>query len=132
MPQYHFGGETVVLSPRDVNYIIARQQGVTIEISPQKHWWCLWLRSTKNTIQSIQCSITLNGPSAPSVSKGTSCAKCGSLDVWGPVSWGILPPQDYCQVHVDAVLRINNNTYEIHDNFIIGNKPCGPQPSPIG
>lgn len=130
MPQYHFGGETVVLSPRDVNYLIARQQGVTIEVSPQRHWWCLWLCSTTNSIQSIECAITLNGPSAPSISEGTSCTKCGSLSVWGPVRWGFLPPQDYCQVHVDAILRINNTNYEIHDNFLIGSKPCEPQPPP--
>ncbi len=130
MPEYHFGGETVVLSIRDANYIIVRRQGVTIEVSPQRHWWCLWLCVTHTTVQLIECSATFNGPSAPSIAKGNSCTQCGSLGVWGPARAGFLPPQDYCQVHVDAALRIKNNNYEIHGDFLIGNQPCGPQPPP--
>src|SRR5438876_1317909 len=52
---YNFGGQTVSVTPRSVYYWFYRSQGVSIEVSPERHWWCLWICTTTTDVDAIQC-----------------------------------------------------------------------------
>jgi hypothetical protein len=105
------GGLTVVVVPRSVFAFFFRQQGVSIQVNPETHWWCLWLCASTTSVQKISASITLSGAN---VAHATGqCTNCGSLNVMGPTYWGINVPKAFERVAWSGTIRANSVTYPL-------------------
>ena len=39
--------------------ILFKQQGVEVQVNPQRHWWCLWLCTTTDNAKRLEFEITL-------------------------------------------------------------------------
>jgi hypothetical protein len=97
MPTHALGGEQVAVAAKTSSYFWTRSDGVSIEVSPVRPWWCLWLCTSKTKVDSITCAITLTNRADPSVAPVTAqntCTNCDSLDVMGPTRWGFPKPPD--------------------------------------
>lgn len=111
MPVHNVGGEEVVVSPKSRNYYVYRRQGVAVEVSPDRHWWCAWLCSSTKKIDFIECSITLTGLSEATATD--SCEDCGKLSVMGPTFWGVNIPQPFDLVAYRGTVRIEGEVFPI-------------------
>jgi hypothetical protein len=110
--RYQFGGKTIQVNTRSVYYWFYRSQGVSIEVDPERHWWCLWVCTTTSDIDRIQCSIVLTGFAQEAQASG-ACNGCGSLNVMGPGYWGLGVPQGFQRVTYTGTVQINRITYPI-------------------
>jgi hypothetical protein len=117
MPVHDVGGEKVVVSTRSQNFFIYRRQGISIEVSPKKNWWCLWLCSSTKKIDRIEASIQLTGIAAPAEASG-QCSNCGSLNVMGPAFWGFNVPNAYQQVSYRGSVRIKGQSFPISGSMV--------------
>ena len=118
MPEHSVGGETIVVSPRSRNFFFYRSQGVSIEVSPERHWWCLWLCSSTTSIDLIQCAINLSGL-APDADANGQCSDCGSLNVMGPAFWGFNIPQPFQRVTYSGIVQINGERFPISGSIVL-------------
>jgi hypothetical protein len=103
------GGLTLSVVPRSIFAFFFRQQGVSIQINPETHWWCLWLCSSTTNVQKISASIALGGANVAHAAD--HCTNCGSLNVMGPGYWGINFPKAYEKVAWSGTIRANSVTY---------------------
>ena len=63
MTVFNIAGRQVHVNPYKTPWpvsIIFKQQGVEIQVNPQRHWWCLWLCTTTGDADAIECTIQLN------------------------------------------------------------------------
>ena len=104
------GGLTVVVVPRSVFLFVFRQQGVSIQVNPETHWWCLWLCASTTNVQQISASIALSGANVAHATD--QCTNCGSLNVMGPTYWGINVPKAFERVGWSGTIRANGVTYQ--------------------
>lgn len=119
MAVHELGGEEIEVTPRSRYYWFYRRQGVAIEVSPSRHWWCAWLCSTTTEIDEIRCTIVLSGDVADHEASG-SCRDCGRLNVMGPAFWGAGVPQHYRQARYAGTVRIEGSAYEIAGSVLYG------------
>lgn len=117
MAVHQLGGEDVVVVAASKYYWFYRRQGIAIEISPSRNWWCLWLCSDTKKIDLINCSIILSGITADAEASG-SCSNCGGLKVWGPSYWGASVPAAYLQARYNGSVRIKGQTYAFNGAII--------------
>lgn len=117
MPVHEVGGESVEVSTRTRNFFFYKSQGIRIEVSPERHWWCLWLCSTTKEIDLIQCSIILSDSGEPAEASG-SCEDCGDLNVMGPSFWGFNFPWPYARVAYQGVVQIDGERYSISGTIL--------------
>ncbi len=110
MAVHQLGGESVQVTAASRYFWFHRRQGVAIEISPSRNWWCLWLCSNTKEIDRIECSIVLSGVTA-NAEASRSCNNCGSLTVWGPSFWGFSVPAAYQQAKYHGTVRINRQNH---------------------
>ncbi len=89
MPAHDIGGQHVEVSHKTGGFLWWRSDGITIQISPERHWWCLWLCSSTTRIDAIRGSMVLSTPPDPNTGTvhteqgNASCQNCGGLDVMG-------------------------------------------------
>jgi len=70
-----------------------KQQGIEIQVNPQTHWWCLWLCTTTDNADSIECTIKLESAIVPpGVTAQKSCTNCGDLTIRSDSSLGFGAP----------------------------------------
>lgn len=119
MAVHELGGEKIEVTPRSRYYWFYRRQGVSIEVSPSRHWWCAWLCTTTTEIDEIRCSIVLSGNVADHEASG-SCSDCGRLNVMGPPFWGAGVPQPYQQARYAGTVRIEGRAHEIAGSVLYG------------
>jgi hypothetical protein len=117
MPEHSAGSETVSVSPRTRNFFFYRSMGISIEISPERHWWCLWLCSSTTSIDQIRCTISLSGNAGEAEANG-QCTNCGSLNIMGPSFWGFNVPKPYEQVRYQGVVVIDKQSYSFEGNIV--------------
>jgi hypothetical protein len=117
MAVFNVGSQSVVVSTRSQNYWFFRKQGIKIEVSPDRHWWCLWLCSSTTSIDAIQCYIHLTGV-APDADATNKCSSCGSLDVMGPAFWGLSVPQPFQSVAFEGTVQISGTRYPISGTLV--------------
>jgi hypothetical protein len=110
MAVHQLGGESVQVTTASRYYWFHRRQGVAIEISLSRNWWCLWLCSNTKKVERIECAIVLSGITANAEASG-SCNNCGSLKVWGPSYWGLGVPAAYQQARYRGTVRIKGQGY---------------------
>ena len=110
MPVHQLGGRDIEVSPRSVNLFFYRSQGVSIKVSPQRKWYCLWLCSSTTTVDAISGTVNLSGLAAPA-SGSASCRRCGDLNVMGPNFWGVNVPQPYQRAQYEGVVRIGGTDH---------------------
>jgi hypothetical protein len=85
--------------------IFFKQQGVKIQVNPQSHWWCLWLCSTTDNADAIECTINLEGALVPPVTARNSCTRCGDLTVRSSGSVGVSAPWQFQGVEFNGTVR---------------------------
>lgn len=117
MPEHSAGTETVSVAPRARNFWIYRRQGIRIEISPDRKFWCLWLCSSTTSIDRIRCSITLSGD-VPEADASGQCTDCGSLNVMEPAYWGANFPPPFAQVTYRGTVVVDRQTYPISGTIV--------------
>lgn len=125
---YEVGGERVVIEAENNYYLFYRQQGISIEISPQTHWWCAWQCTTTTDIDRIEFTVELTGLAAEYATRG-ECNKCGSLDIMGPSFWGYSVPSAFSRARYAGIVRIKGQTYEINGT-VLYSAPFPPTPPP--
>jgi hypothetical protein len=103
------GGLTVVVLPRNVFAFFFRQQGVSIQVNPESHWWCLWLCSTTTSVEKISAAILLTGANVAHASG--QCINCGSLNVMGPNYWGFNVPNAFQRVGWTGAIQAHGVSY---------------------
>ena len=103
------GTLAIVVVPKDSNWFFYRRQGITVEVAPDSHWWCLWLCTTTTTVDRITATAYMSGAST-AVAQG-SCTSCGSLDVMGPAYWGFNVPRAYDRVSWSGTITVHGMTY---------------------
>lgn len=96
MPRHSIGGATIDVSDGSSYYWFYRRQGISIEIEPERKWYCLWLcTAASDDADEIECSVTLRGGAVRDHHTSESCSNCDGLDVMGPAYWGASVPQAY-------------------------------------
>ena len=88
--------------------IFWKQQGVEIQVNPQTHWWCLWLCTTTDKANSIDCTINLQSAIVPAVTAKNSCTNCGDLIVKSGGSVGFGAPWQFQSVEFDGNVRFDD------------------------
>ena len=117
MAVHDVGGEKIEVTPSSKYYWFYRRQGILVEISPKRKWWCAWLCSSTTEIDEIRCSIVLSGV-VPDHETSGNCSKCGNLRVMGPAYWGASVPKAYLQARYAGSVRIRGNVYTINGSVI--------------
>lgn len=117
MSVHNIGGERVVVTPIDRNWFFYRTQGISVEVSPRRRWWCLWICTTTTDVDSIQCFINLTG-AVKRANANDSCADCGSLTVTGPDFWGFSVPRAFDRVSYSGSIKKGSSTFSFEGSEI--------------
>jgi hypothetical protein len=117
MPVHNVGGEEIVVAPRSQNFFLYRRQGISINVSPKRRIWCLWLCSSTTNIDRIECSILLSGL-AQEAEAAKQCTNCGSLNIMGPAFWGVNIPQAYQRVEYRGRVQIKGEEFSITGSIV--------------
>jgi hypothetical protein len=123
MAQFELGGETIVVSAKSRYYWFYRRQGLSIQVSPKSHWWCLWLCTDTTEIDAIRCSVVLTSEVVSNYEASGSCTDCGGLTIWGPKYWGASVPQAYSAARYDGVAVIDDVPYPFNGVEFFGTPP---------
>jgi hypothetical protein len=110
MPVHNAGSEEIVVSPRSQNFFLYRRQGISIQVSPKRRPWCLWLCSSTKNIDRIEGSVLLSGL-AQETEAANQCTNCGSMNIMGPSFWGINIPQAYQKVDYRGSVQIKGQEF---------------------
>lgn len=117
MPEHAAGRETVVVATRTQNLFFFRRQGVGIEISPDRQWWCLWLCSRTKDVERIACDIVLQGVAEEARASG-ECQDCGDLNVNGPSFFGFRIPEPYQSVLYSGSVTNDDGTFSFTGTIV--------------
>jgi len=98
--------------------IFFKQQGVEIQVNPQTHWWCLWLCTTTDNADAIECTIRLEGPLVPPVTAKNSCTNCGDLTVRSSGTVGFSAPWQFQSVAFRGVVRFSDGSGAIDGSLV--------------
>jgi hypothetical protein len=98
--------------------IFFKQQGVRIQVNPQTHWWCLWLCTTTDNADSIECAINLHSALVPDVTASNSCTRCGDLTVRSSGSVGFSGSWQFQSVDFQGIVRFNNGSGAIGGSLL--------------
>jgi hypothetical protein len=117
MTVHQLGGEDVSVNTASRYLWLQRKQGVSVVVSPSRHWWCLWLCSGSKEVEEITCDIVLSGTTQDAQARG-SCRNCGRLTVWGPTFWGLGVPAAYQQVRYSGSVKINGQVHTFSGSLL--------------
>jgi hypothetical protein len=120
---FNLGGKRIEVRAKSRYYYFYRRQGLSIRVSPETHWWCLWLCSDTTKVDSIRCSAVLTGTTVGDFEPSGSCSDCGSLTLWGPTMWGVGVPQAYQTVRYSGSVVIDGQGYELSGIEFFGTPP---------
>jgi hypothetical protein len=87
-------------------------------VNPDSHWWCLWLCSSTDDIQAIDCTTVLHSSLGPDGSAKDSCTSCGDLTVAGPATWGVSAPLAYGSVDFGGSVRTEGETWALAGTLV--------------
>src|SRR5437016_12599665 len=76
---FQLGGKKIQVDTYKTSWplnIFYKRQGVQIQVNPDSHWWCLWLCSSTDDIQAIDCTIVLRSSLGQDNSAKDSCTNC--------------------------------------------------------
>jgi len=121
MAVFQLGGKNIQVDTDQTSWpwsVVYKSQGVKIQVSPDSHWWCLWLCSSTDDIDQISCSIVLHSSLVPDTEAKGSCTNCGDLSVDGPASWGFSGPWPYATVDYSGTARIDGTTYPFEGSLV--------------
>jgi hypothetical protein len=121
--QFELGGERVVVRSKSRYFWFYRRQGLSVEVSPDSHWWCLWLCTTTTEVDSIRCSMVLTSDVLSDCETSKSCSDCGSLTLWGPAMYGAGVPQAYQTVRYSGAVVISGVAYPFSGVEFFGTPP---------
>ena len=123
MTDFNFGGERIEVRAKSRYFWFYRRQGLSIQVSPHSHWWCLWFCSSTTDVNSIRCSGVLTSTTVAEYEIDGSCSDCGSLTLWGPAFWGAAVPQAYQTVRYSGTIVIKGEAYEFSGVEFFGTPP---------
>jgi hypothetical protein len=110
---FQLGGKKIQVDTYQTSWplsIFYKAQGVTIQVNPHGHWWCLWLCNSTDDIETLGCSIVLHSGLVADATAKNSCTNCGDLTVRGPASGGFSAPWAYGSVDFKGTAKINGQT----------------------
>ena len=93
--------------------VVWKQQGIEIQVNPQSHWWCLWLCTTTDNADMIECTIKLESAIVPGVTAKKSCTNCGDLTIRSDGSVGFSAPWEFQSVEFKGSVRFDDGAGEI-------------------
>lgn len=123
MTDFELGGERIAARSKSRYYWFYRRQGLSINVSPESHWWCAWLCTTTTEIDSLRSSMVLISDVLPEYEATGSCNECGSLTLWGPKMYGLGVPQAYQTVRYSGVAVISGESYPFSGIEFFGTPP---------
>ena len=118
---FQLGGKKIQVDTYKTSWplnIFYKRQGVQIQVNPDSHWWCLWLCSSTDDIQAIDCTIVLRSSLGQDDSAKDSCTNCGDLTVEGPASWGVSAPWAYASVDFSGTVGIDGETWPLEGSLV--------------
>ncbi len=111
MTIFSLGGKRVVVKTTSTYLFFYRRQGLSVEVNPSSHWWCLGLCTTTDEIDALRCAAEFVRDGDVVDQKSGTCADCGSLGLNGPRQYGYGVPQAYQLARYQGVATISGNTY---------------------
>ena len=117
MPEHSVGGETCVVSAYSRNLFYYRRQGVSVDISPDRQWWCLWLCSRTVKVDRIDIAIVLDGI-VGQAEASDDCDSCGDLRVAGPSFWGFRFGEPYQQVSYRGMITVAGDRFPVSGTIV--------------
>jgi hypothetical protein len=120
MTVFNIAGRHVQVDPYKTPWpvsIVFKQQGVEIQVNPQRHWWCLWLCTTTDNAKSMECTITLESPGV-AVTASKSCTRCGDLTVRSSGSVGIGAPWEFQSVTYKGSVQFDDGSGSIGGSLV--------------
>ena len=119
MPTFNLGGQRIEVFHTTRGFIWSRSDGITVQVSPERHWWCLWLCQSTTSIERIQASVMLSSLPDPNTGAvqtangSASCVNCGSLDVMGPSTFRFPspPPQVFHSATFSGSVTIHGSAF---------------------
>jgi hypothetical protein len=121
MPVFELGGKEVHVEPWSTWWplsIFYKQQGVEVKISPDRHWWCLWLCETTDDVERIGCEARLSGALAPDATLEGECSSCGDLTLRSAASWGVSAPWLYQRADFSGSITVDRNSYPFRGSVL--------------
>jgi hypothetical protein len=121
MTVFNIAGRDVQVDPYKTSWPISiffKQQGVEIQVNPQRHWWCLWLCTTTDNADMIECTIILESAIEQAVTAKGSCTSCGDLTIRSGGSWGISAPWEFQSVEFKGVVRFDDGSGAIEGSLV--------------
>lgn len=121
MTIFNIDGKDIQVDPYKTSWPISifyKQQGVGIQVNPQRHWWCLWLCTTTDNAVMIECTITLESALEQAVTVKGSCANCGDLIIRSGGSVGISAPWEFQSVKFTGVVRFSDESGTIEGSLV--------------
>jgi hypothetical protein len=110
-------GFTVEVSVRSVNLFFYRSMGVSVKVSPKRHWYCLWLCTSERNVDRLECLIRLDGIAGEAENSG-SCTECGILTVMGPPFVGFNFGAPYSRVSYSGTVRVRGANHPITGSLV--------------
>jgi hypothetical protein len=121
MTVFNIAGRKVHVDPYKTPWpvsILFKQQGIEIQVNPQRHWWCLWLCTTTDDAESIECTIKLKGAISPEVTAQKSCTSCGDLTIRSDGSVGFSAPWEFQSVDFKVTVRFDDGAGAIEGSLV--------------
>lgn len=123
MTDFNLGGERIEVRAKSRYYWFYRRQGLSIRVSPESHWWCLWLCGSTTDVDAIRCSAVLTSTTVADYETSGSCSDCGSLALWGPKFYGLGVPQAYQTVRYSGSVVIDGEAHSFSGVEFFGTPP---------
>jgi len=113
MPVFNVLGKTISVTPSSTFWplsVIYKRQGVEVKVNPERHWWCLWICTSTDDVDAIQCTVSLVSVlEDQTVTVKSSCSSCGDLTVEGDASWGYSAPWEFQRADFEGTITVNGN-----------------------
>jgi hypothetical protein len=98
--------------------VVFRQQGVSVTINPQRHWWCLWLCTSTDDVGAIACEADLHAVLEGDAHISGTCSNCGDLTIRSGGSSGWSPPWLYQSADFRGRIVIGDSGFAFDGSFV--------------
>src|SRR5207244_13412794 len=115
------GRKEVHVQPAQASWplsIVYKQQAVEVQISPERHWWCLWLCTSTDDVDKISCTAQLRAVLEGDATIEGECSSCGDLTNSSNASWGVSAPWLYQRADFSGAVVISGKGYPFEGSVL--------------
>jgi hypothetical protein len=115
MPVFSLGGKDVHVDAWKTWWplsVVYKQQGVEVQVNPERHWWCLWFCQTTEDVDAIECAAVLVSTFDENAEIANSCGRCGDLVVRSAATLGYSAPWLYARADFAGAVDVDGSRLE--------------------